>query len=769
MTQAIMQWSCRVTVTTLALTALTTTALAQSSGALEEVVVTARKRAESVQDVPISISTLTGDEISVLTAGGADLRFLNGRLPSVRVESSFGRSFPRFYIRGLGNSDFDLNSSQPISLIFDEVVLENPIVKGKPVFDLEGIEVARGPQGTLFGRNTPAGVIKFTSVKPTRELDGYASASYGEYDTIELEGAVGGPLGELFSGRVSGQWLDRDDWIDNRAPGFEQDDALGGYTQWAVRGQLAFEPNDQFRALLTAHAWEIDDGTARVFRANTMDVGSSGVNGAYDAETVYLDAGNRNEQQIEASGISLVWDYDFGDIKLTSITGYETVEMFSRGDIDGGVDATFPGAAATPGTTFSPAESADGIPDLDQWTQEFRLTSEYDGPWNWLLGFYYFDEDGQFDTYNYDTFAVGPGLGTPSCDDNLLDTAGCSFVVQETEAWAIFGSVNYQLGDRWNLAAGLRYTDDEKESAASRPVPVFQTPTLAPIVTEVDDDFWSWDLTATYLVNDYTNVYGRLAAASRAPSIQARILFAPDFAFGQDPASNGVSVGDTEDSISGEIGVKSELLDNRLRLNGAIYYYQMSDQQVSAVGGAFNTATLLNVDTTDAYGFELDLQAVPIDNLTITAGLSYNDTEFDDPNLETFACAGGCTVTDPIVGGLVQLDGNSLPHAPEWTFNGIVRYGIPFRGIGEFYGTFDWVYHDDARFFLYESAEFEDDNLELGLRVGYIHDDRYEIAVFGRNITDEEIVNSGIDFNNLVGMTNDPVTWGIQVSAKFGQ
>jgi iron complex outermembrane receptor protein len=749
------------TVTALALTSLTGTALAQGARAIEEIVVTTRKRVESVQEVPVSVSTMTGDDVALVTSNGADLRFLNGRLPSIHVESSFGRSFPRFYVRGLGNNDFDLNSSQPVSLVYDEVVLENPIIKGKPVFDLERLEVARGPQGTLFGRNTPAGVIKFVTKKPSEELEGYANLSYGTYETIEFEGAVGGPLSETLSGRVSAQWVDRDDWIDNAAPGFEASDQLGGYTQWAVRGQLLFEPNENFNALATVHAWDID-GTARIFHANIVEPGTNSLRAGFDPDTVFLDAGARNSQDVEAWGASLVWEYDFGAVTLTSITGYETVEMLSRGDVDGGFGGLdlgpFPPVLRLPqgpGEITTISETADGIPDLDQITQEFRLTGEYGERVNWLLGFYYFNEDAQFDTFNYDTF----NGGIP---------AGFSFVQQETDAWALFGSADYRLGDRWTFTAGLRWSDDEKDFAAERPIGVFQGPTVAPITENTDDDFVSWDLSAAYAVNDDVNVYGRIATSSRAPSIQGRILFAVDFSGGLDPDNNGVSVANTEEIISGEVGIKSELFDNRLRLNLAGYIFQMDDQQVSAVGGATNTVRLLNVDTTDGYGFEADIEALLIENLTITMGLSYNNTEFDDPNLVTSPCA-ICTITDPIVNDFVQLDGNTLLHAPEWNFSGIARYGVPVGAAGELYGAVDWAYHDEVQFFLYESLEFRDDFFELGLRLGYIHDDRYEIALFGRNITDEEKIKHGIDFSNNVGMVNDPITWGVQVSARFGQ
>ncbi|MFN8733774.1 MAG: TonB-dependent receptor plug domain-containing protein, partial [Hyphomonadaceae bacterium] len=169
-----------------------TTAAAEEPTGIETVIVTARKREESSQDVPASLTTVRGDALTTLTSGGADMNAFSGRVPSLVVESSFGRTFPRFYLRGLGNSDFDLNASQPVSLIYDEVVFENPVLKGFPVFDVERIEVLRGPQGTLFGRNTPAGIVKFDSVKPNGKAGGYLKGGFRSFGGRDAEGALGG-------------------------------------------------------------------------------------------------------------------------------------------------------------------------------------------------------------------------------------------------------------------------------------------------------------------------------------------------------------------------------------------------------------------------------------------------------------------------------------------------------------------------------------------------------------------------------------------------
>ena len=712
---------------------------------MEEVIVTAQKREENIQDVPVSVSVLQSEELDVLTAGGADIRMLSGRVPSLVMESSFGRAFPRFYIRGLGNADFDLNASQPVSMVVDEVVLENPVVKGMPLFDLDRIEVLRGPQGTLFGRNTPAGIVKFETVKPSQEFDAYARASYGTYSTTDIQAAVGGALGKNFSARFSGLYQSRSDWVDNQyEPGPEK--SLGGYTTTAFRLQLLWEPNDKFSGLIKVHGWDVD-GTARIFRANTFEAGSSNIVSGFQQDQVWHDG--KNSQDIESRGGLLRLEYDFGSATLTSITGYETLEMFSRGDIDGGVSGVGPGFIP-----FS-AESADGLPYLDQWTQEIRIASNGGGDWNWLAGFFYFNEELQADTWSFDSDSPGNPVN------------GFTFLKSDATAYALFGSVDWQVAEKWNLKAGLRFSSDEKDVIIDRPIPVYQPPLVEPILEHVEDDVVTWDLSAVHDVNENFNIYGRLATGFRAPSIQGRIMFCDDFEGGQNPATNCVTVADTETILSFEAGIKTILAQNRVRFNLTGYVFEMSDQQVSAVGGEFNTATLLNVAKTEGYGLETDIQWAPTGNWLMTFGASWNPTEMVDPNLTVAPCGGGCTVTDPVIDGVAHVNGNSLPHAPEVIFNGIINYQSDPSDKG-FFGTLDWAYYSEKNFFMYESEEFKGDSLELGLRLGYgWNQGRYEVALFGRNITDEVIARGGIDFNNLVGFTNDPRIIGIEFIARF--
>jgi len=721
---------------------------------VEEITVTATKRPEDIQKIPVAVSTLSGQDLNIIMTAGPDIRALSGRVPSLVLESSFGRAFPRFYIRGLGNTDFDLNASQPVSMVVDEVVLENPIVKGMPLFDLDRVEVLRGPQGTLFGRNTPAGVVKFDTKRPTKDFDSNFRVSYGTYNNIDVNGGVGGALSDTLSARFSALYQSQSDWVDNKAPGYTgKNPALGGYDTTAYRLQFLWEPSDKFSGLLNVHGWDVD-GTARIFRANIIKKGSNDLVDDFQQDVVYHDG--LNTQEISSLGGLLRFDYNFGSATLTSVTGYESInDMYSRGDIDGGYGAVY---APPSGPGFIPfaSESADGIPTLSQVTEELRLASNGTGGFNWLFGAYYFNEDVDIDSFSYDSLSPGNPQN------------GYATQTQQTTSYALFGSLDFNLSESWAIKAGLRYTNDEKDFAADRPQPLFQPPLTKPIERHTSDNNVSWDLSATYRANPNLNLYGRLATGYRGPSIQGRIMFAPDFEDGQNPATNGVSVADAETIKSFEVGVKSILADQRLRLNLAAYIFQMDGQQLTAVGGQYNVATLLNADKTTGQGFEADIEYVPSAYVFMSCGLSYNPTKIDDKKLTVAQCGGGCTTTDPLTPeGLVLIDGNSLPNAPEWIFSGLLNFQSDPLNRG-FFGSLDWAYSSDKHFPLYDSKEFHSDSLEFGLRLGYgWNAGRYEVALWGRNILDAEILQGGIDFDNLTGMTNEPRIIGVEFNAKF--
>lgn len=737
---------------------------------LEVINVTAQRRTQNLQEVPLSVAAVQGEALDAYGSSGMDVRFLSARIPSLSIESSFGRTFPRFYVRGLGNTDFDLNASQPVSLVFDNVVLENPILKGFPVFDLEGVEVLRGPQGTLFGRNTPAGLVKFDSVKPTQDLDGYVSASYGTHNSIDLQGAVGTGLTDELSTRISVMRQTRDNWIDNKAPGFEQNEVLGGYQEIAGRVQFLYETED-FNALFNYH-WRDLNGKPIAFRANIIKPGTNDLVAGFDRDTVFHDAASSATQTVENKGASLKLEYLMENHTVTSITGYETVEMFSRADVDGGYGAVFTDVTGPSLIPFA-AESADAIPDHKQLSQEIRVASNELGAFDYQFGAFYFKEDITIESFSYDSLFGGGATEMHTCQSQKLADLvpnGYACQEQETTAWAIFASADYDVTDTVKVTAGIRYSDDEKDFIAERKqsnLAFLGVPNqFGPIVRSTSDSQVSWDLSVTKTLNDDVNVYGRVAKGFRAPSIQGRVLF-----------GDSVTVADSETIHSVEAGVKSSVWDDRARVNVSAFYFEMDDQQLTAVGGESNSNRLLNADKTVGYGFEVDSEIAITEDLLATVGVSYNNTEIQDSTLAVDYCTsdGGashhCTVNNPVnADGRAIIDGNSLPHAPEWIANMTLRYSQEL-GDGELFFYTDWAYRSEINFFLYESEEFTDDNmLEGGVRVGYSWDsdnNSYEVALFGRNITDDESIIGGVDFNNLTGIVNEPAFWGLEFKTSF--
>ncbi|WAC22601.1 TonB-dependent receptor [Blastomonas sp. SL216] len=738
--------------------ALASPAAAQSAGEQGEegergvgvIVVTAQKREQDQRDVPLSISTLSNDALAAVQAGGGDIRGLAGRVPNLNIESSFGRSFPRFYIRGLGNTDFDLNASQPVSLVYDDVVLENPILKGFPIFDLDRIEVLRGPQGTLFGRNTPAGIVKFDTVKPGAD-GGYAKASWARFNTIQLEGAVGANLGNGFSFRASGLYQHRDHWVDNVDNG--RGDDLGGYDDFAGRLQLQYE-DGPLTARLTGQV-RVLDGSAILFRANVFQRGSNELIGLGGPATEFrrdqIRSDGINFQELNTYNVGLTVDYDFGPATLTSVTSYWNGNLKSRGDIDGGFGNAF---APSQGPGFIPfsAQTRDDVPSLDQYTQEVRLASNGTTGLGYQIGGFFFNERLNITTLDY---------GAPA------DTVAAAVAVQRqvTNAFGLFGTLSYTFDNGLILQAGARYNDDDRDFAAARPIdtrPGFlgfggPVPTLR---TEAKANLLTWDLSAVYPVSDAVNIFARAARGYRAPSIQGRLAF-----------GRALSVADAERTMSYETGIKTVLFDGAARFNLTGYYFNTEDLQLTAVGGGGNVTALLNADDVEGYGFEAELAARPTDGLDLSIGIGFNENEIKSPGLGVAGCGAPCTVLNtPVAGrpGIFSIDGNRLPQSPKWSVNWTAGYAHPV-GNGELYVFTDWYYRSRIQFFLYNSVEFSDDSLiEGGLRFGYrTADGKFDVAAFARNITNNVSATGGIDFNNLTAYVNEPRVFGIEVGTRF--
>ncbi|MFM2411036.1 MAG: hypothetical protein RL481_1864, partial [Pseudomonadota bacterium] len=559
--------------------------------------------------------------------------------------------------------------------------------------------------------------------------------------TASLEAGAGGNLTETISARASISWQRRSDWVDNLSTPTDTKD-LEGYADFAARLQLQFAPTEDMKLRITGQYRDFD-GTARVFRANMFRPGSNDLRGlasvtsAFDRDEVRTDG--INFQKLALYNVGSTFEWDLGPATLTSVTSWWRGKYRSRGDIDGGTPAG-------PGFIPFSANSRDDVPDLDQLTQEVRIASNNDEGLKYQAGVFYFDESLSIASFNYGT----PTGTTPNV------TARQN---QDSKAWGVFGSLTYPVSEQLSVTAGLRYNNDKRRLTVGRNG-FFGAIGFGN--ARVKDNNLTWDLSANYAASDAVNVYARVAKGYRAPSIQGRALFV--FTTVQD----AISTAKSETIMSYEAGIKTEF-SNRVRFNLSGFFYKLNDAQLTAVGGAGNAARLINVDQVDGHGFEAELQARPIDNLSLTAGLSYNSAKIDDPLAFITGCGGGCTVTDPVrpgSPGIFSINGNQLPQAPKWSLNWTAGYGVPV-GDGEIYAFTDWAYRSKVNFFLYTSREFNDDHmLEGGLRLGY-RTERWDFAGFVRNITDDVSAVGGIDFNNLTGFVNEPRIWGLEASVKF--
>lgn len=732
-----------------------------ASGQLDDIVVTAERREEKLTQVPVSVGVVAGDDLRTFTGGGDDtLLALAGRVPSLYAETTTGRIFPRFYIRGLGNIDFYLGASQPVSIIQDDVVLEHVVLKSNPVYDVQQVEVLRGPQGSLFGRNTTAGIIKFDTARPTQQLDGRATLSYGSYNTVSLDAGIGGPIvADKVAVRVSTLIQHREDYVDNTFAGISQDstttpqkNAMGGFDDTNARLQLLFTPTENVSLLLSGHIRDYS-GTSTLFLRGGLVKGSN--DPIAPRKTVAYDEAQGNDQAYKTKGASAHLTWDFGGAALTSITAYETTKGYSRGDTDGGAAALFPVNGAPNGF----GQSQGQVRDLDQWTQELRLASTGDGPFKWQFGGFYFDSRDITDFYQRAYF-----LTTAARNPNnwvRLHNVNTS--------WAVFGQASYRIGDKFTITAGARYTDDKKNTRLLK-----TADTAAGAVTytgrrfvELEGKEPSWDVSALYQANDDLSFYARIARGFRGPTIQGRsAVFNSDF-----------TTADSETITSYEAGLKSVSFDNRLRFNASAFFWNLKDIQLNGNDSNGN-GVLFNADKAQAYGAEAELEFRPVPELSLSLGGSILHTEIKDKRVYAQVCALNgvvvCTVEDPTITRplfgaptvFAQIDGNPLPNAPKWNLNFTARYDLPVGERGKVFIATDWNVQGYTNFVLYKTKEFTSNgNFEGGLKVGYDTGD-FEIAAFARNITNEKNLKGVIE-NYMAAVYNEPRIIGVSFSGKI--
>jgi iron complex outermembrane receptor protein len=733
------------------------------------ILVTAQRRTEDAMTVPVAVSVLRPEALHDFQASGADtLLSLSGRVPSLYVESTTGRIFPRFYIRGLGNIDFYLGASQPVSIIQDDVVEEHVVLKSNPAYDVTDIEVLKGPQGSLFGRNTTAGIIKFDSAQPTDTWQGQGSLSYGRFNSVNADLGVGGPLTQngVLSFRLSGLYQHRDNWISNTYTGPTDDgtkggkDVMGGFDERDIRLQLLAKPSDAFSLRLSGHYRDYS-GTATPFYRGSIIQGTDAVPSNLDRSVVANDEGGNNPQAYKTGGISLKAAYDFGGISLTSITAWEHASGYSRGDTDGGAAANFGGTGANI-CAAGCGESQGRLRGLDQWSEEVRLASGDTGRFKWQVGGIYFDSRDRTEFDQRAFFVNSNVLGTLPNPNNWV------LLHDVNTSWAVFGQASYQLTDKLVLTGGVRETRDSKETTllkTANSVTNVSTFTGAKYV-KLTDTKPSWDASLLYRLNPEISVYARVARGFRGPTIQGRsAVFNSPF-----------TTANSETNTSYEAGFKTAFLDNKVHFNVTGFYYVVDNMQLNGNDENGN-GVLFNAHRGKGYGMEAELDARPIENLHLNAGLSLLHTEIDDKNV--FAQVGAAngvlsqTVLNPVVkvgsNYFAQIDGNPFPNAPDYNLNLSARYDLPLGGSDKrVFLAGDFNLQGKTNYTLYRSVEYRaDGNYEVGAKLGYAFG-RYEAALFVRNLTNTKNLVDVIDTANYrAGIYNDPRTFGVSLSGSF--
>ncbi|WP_116365401.1 TonB-dependent receptor [Parahaliea mediterranea] len=774
--------------------ALPSTAGAQ---ALEEVIVTAQKRAQSMQDVGIAVSAFTADQLGQL---GVNRPIdLAAQTPGLDIKNTVGNSNPVITIRGVGLNDYNTNNSPSAAVHVDEVYLGSNGYLGFQLFDIERVEVLKGPQGTLFGRNTTAGSVNFFSRKPGDALEADVEARYGNYNTRELEGGIGGPLSDTLGARLAFSVNRADGHLDAQPtpdaavgytpiPGgieplgdFRGDDSLGDVDTQALRLSFTWQPADTLDVLFSVHGsrdrselWVPTQLEDHNFSAGATPVAlqvlqgvNASLSGSPDlpfpvlplteftipALTDEYDVYVTQAPDVDARqfGGVLKLDWDLGWATLTSVTGLEELDrdqLYQSGS-----------AMRIYNTDFSD--------NLSQWTQELRLTGER-GDDHWVIGAFYMDEEVDFtkqvSLVDVTTRGLTPLLhsyfpaGVPTDGEFYsLPVSGMADIdyLQEGESWALFGQYEWQLSSNWNITAGLRYTEEEKTFtggtvavSAAEGYPPLLSLLYSDLPIYVDnryeDDDVSGKLALNWTPNDDVLVYLSTSKGYKSGGFDGSTILqeAATLPFG------------AETLWATELGFKSTLLDSSLQLNGALYYYDFDDMQaeVTVELGSGNSESLRrNAGKAEIIGGELELWWRPMVGLDVRFGVAALDSEvkrFDSD--------------DPAESALYE--GNHVPDAPELTYNGMVRYQWPLGDNLLLSAMVNMNYSDEIYKDLNNTEVLKAGSYTLwGGRIGLgSQDDRWELFLWGQNLGNEAYrMNTDDDPHGVTAYYNMPRTYGL--------
>lgn len=746
-------------------TSTTPTPAADSSagGALAEVVVTAQKRAEPLQRVPVSVTALTADQLADMKLDNPTV--LTETVPNLQVNGIIGGPSPVFSLRGVSMFDYSLNQSSPVATYVDEVYKGNFALLGVELFDMERVEVLRGPQGTLYGKNTTGGAINFISRTPSFESPNrYLKLGVGNYSRYDVEGGFDATLvPDRLAARLAFTYAKADGWFKNKLPGGPDMDAVG---QWAARATVLFKASDTVDMLLRySHSKQDMHNYAIFARPGPLGVGAGIFQQFHDLDPIanpntdYFRDGLADDE-VEVSytpkrhqttdTVSLTANAGIAsNLTLTSISAYAKGNLFNPEATDGSPIEVF----KTP-----------YVGTAKQFTQDLRLTSSFDAPFNFILGTYYQHEA----VFNSTELQLWNGIDVNldgSIDVNdCIDSGGalaCRYgnqFDQNRNSWAVYADTSYQLSEPLKLRLGLRYNHDN--AALRNFIAQLRGPDDVPIANLIPGDPINVDATLSNELHDtattgkvgldFTPHPGLLLYASysrgyRSGAFSAQAFFSPIEATGAKP--------ETLDAY--EIGFKSQWLNGRLRANGSAFHYTYKNQQVIDVNPVTLAQPLVNLGKSKIDGAELELVMRPFDALTLHAGFGWLDAKLKDAVLRG-----------------EDLSGNRLPDSPKFTGNLAldweayrVEKTVLVVGLdGSYAGA---QYFEPFNVPRLRQKSYGLFNARVALRSA---NDRWEAALWGRNLTNEFYITSAADVSGIGfdythrGM---PRTYGLELNLNL--
>lgn len=738
-----------------------TSAMAQERGTLEEIVVVAQHRAQSIQDVPITVTAISSSE---LEAGNIfDIGSIAYNVPGMTL-GEFSPGQPLISLRGVGSADDGAGLDNSVALFLDGIYMGRFAGINFDMFDLERIEVLKGPQGALFGRNAIGGAINVISSKPTQEREAKAALTVGTEGILRYQGLISGALSDNLAGKLVVNHREHDGFVRNTLLNKDVQDE--DYT--SVRGQLLWE-NDDSQWLLSADYMEDDRGDigrAPIFNGNFDYVGTATRLGAGRHGTTASPTDGFNMR--EASGISLQGDINYEKGKLTTITGIRSTEtdweMPSVGAPLGGGDNLAAGVFG--------ADVIDDIEEeIDTFSTELRWTSDLDGKFNYIAGLYYFTEDtDRQEQFRIDVNTVATG--------QFVSGNEWTRTQNETTSYALYGQASWELNDQFKLSVGGRFTKDERDYIASATncalsdaeivaagfgsasncvfngnrvggsLRIIAEAFIAPASDSWDD--FSPMISLQYRPNDDIMVFGTISTGYKSGG----------FAGSQGVRSAATNPVDPEDVTNFEVGFKGDLLDDTLRLNATVFMMDYEDLQVVRFGpvpnSVFGTFQTTNIGSADISGLEVDFTWHATNNLRISGNYSYLDTEANDLVLNGFA-------------GPSDFSGLELRQSPENSYGLTFNYNLPTNS-GEYDFRLQYNHMDSQHFDFATKAEtFSESHDLIDIRVSWRSpDDKYNVALWGQNVGDEEFVSHAYRIGpGSIGVWNAPATYGVTGTVNF--